>query len=294
MHHFFVVITSMNRVSEHIKQELSNIYPAGEIKTLTGIIWCEELGMPMLDIYMNKDINLSSEKEQKLADILRRLKAHEPIQYVQGYAPFCGHRFSVAPGVLIPRPETEELVALIAADWKDSRPVIVDMGTGSGCIAISLALLLPGSDVTAWELSDNALRIASANNEQLRGGVNLLKRDIMQPTDEADAGQYDVVVSNPPYITHSEEQHMEHNVLDWEPRMALFVDDADPLLFYRRIARHGQVMLKPGGRIYFEINRDYGRQTADMLSEMGYYDSKIIKDNYGNDRIVTALQHTFI
>jgi release factor glutamine methyltransferase len=279
----------MDRVSTRIKRELSEIYPQNEIKALTGIIWCEELGMPMLDIYLSKDINLSDDKEKKLKNILERLKGHEPIQYIQGNAPFCGERFKVAPGVLIPRPETEELVELIATDFSGKTPAIVDMGTGSGCIAISLAKRLPGAKVTAWELSDEAIAIATENNRLLSGGVRIEKRDILQPTAAEDNDSLDVIVSNPPYITRGEQAEMERNVLDWEPQMALFVDDPDPLLFYRRIAEHGTKMLHSGGRLYFEINREFGEQTVEMLTAMGYSDCKIKRDISGNDRMVTAI-----
>jgi release factor glutamine methyltransferase len=278
----------MERVSTRIKQELGDIYSPGEIKTLTGIIWCEELGMPMLDIYLNKDINLSDEKEKKLENILESLKSYEPIQYIQGYAPFCGERFKVASGVLIPRPETAELVELIASDYNGCTPSIIDMGTGSGCIAISLAKRIPGANVEAWELSDKAIAIAMENNEQMKAGIKILRRDILQPVSNNDLNSCDVIVSNPPYITRREERDMEHNVLDWEPHMALFVDDDDPLLFYRRIAEHGMDMLRANGRIYFEINREFGLQIVGMLTTLGYNDCKLIKDAYGNDRIVTA------
>jgi release factor glutamine methyltransferase len=279
----------MDRVSTRIKRELSEIYPPNEIKALTGIIWCEELGMPMLDIYLSKDINLSDDKEKKLKNILERLKSHEPIQYIQGNAPFCGERFKVAPGVLIPRPETEELVEFIATDFSGKTPAIVDMGTGSGCIAISLAKRLPGAKVTAWELSDEAIAIATENNRLLSGGVTIVKRDILQPTAAEDNDSFDVIVSNPPYITRREQAEMERNVLDWEPQMALFVDDPDPLLFYRRIAEHGTKMLRSGGKLYFEINREFGEQTVEMLTAMGYSDCKIKRDISGNDRMVTAI-----
>jgi release factor glutamine methyltransferase len=242
----------------------------------------------MLDIYLNKDINLSVEQECVLANILQRLKRYEPIQYIQGYAPFCGHSFSVAPGVLIPRPETEEMVKLIADDYRGKSPSIVDMGTGSGCIAISLALAISGADVTAWEVSPAALEIAGLNARKLDAKVELKQRDILRPTEEDDMGRFDVIVSNPPYVCRSEMAQMERNVLDWEPETALFVDDGDPLLFYRHIAEHGTRMLRPGGSVYFEINREYGDETAALLDKLDYRDTKIIKDISGNDRIVTA------
>jgi len=164
---------------------------------------------------------------------------------------------------------------------------ILDIGTGSGCIAISLSKMLPDAKVTAWDISDTALRIARRNNEALQASVCFVQRDVLAYV-PGSGERYDVIVSNPPYVTESEKQEMERNVLDWEPFSALFVPDNDPLLFYRRIAELGKGMLASGGRLYFEINRAFGEATATMLRAQGYTNLRVLKDISGNDRIVIA------
>ena len=209
------------------------------------------------------------------------------IQYSLGGASLCGNKFQVASGVLIQRPETQELVELIVKENQLKSPVILDVGTGSGCIAISLSLAIPEACVTAWDISEDALRQASINNEQLGANVAFEQCNVLSELQINDLC-YDVIVSNPPYITINEKVDMERNVLDWEPDLALFVSNEDPLLFYRTIALHGLQLLKPNGKLYFEINRAYGQETISMLSQLGYTDCKILKDFYGNDRFVIA------
>lgn len=276
----------MNQLTAFIRNSLLDIYPPEEVKALTMIICCDMLGMNALDIYMGKDINLSEGKKRDLENILFRLRKNEPIQYIQGLTQFCGLTFHVAQGVLIPRPETAELVELIVGESIPS-PKILDIGTGSGCIAISLAKKIPDAQVTAWDVSPVALEMAKCNNRNLSVEVNFVLQDVF---DAKIIGEhlYDIIVSNPPYITVSEKQSMESNVLDWEPENALFVADDDPLCFYTRIARLGQSLLSPNGKLYFEINQAYGPEILGMLSVYGYKDMRLIKDFFGKDRIVTA------
>lgn len=278
----------MNRISAYIRRSLQDIYPPQELKNLTMMIWCDILGMDALDIYLGKDINLSESKRHELENILSRLRKNEPIQYVRGVGNFLGRPFHVGPGVLIPRPETEELVELIICENRLEAPRILDVGTGSGCIAISLSLEIPQSQVTAWDVSEEALAIAKLNNKELDAAVAFEKRDVLEGEMVLHSESFDCIVSNPPYVTEAEKEAMEPNVLDWEPGLALFVPDDDPLRFYRRIADFGRVLLVPGGKLYFEINRMYGGQTVDMLAGMGYRGTRVIKDIFGNDRIVTA------
>lgn len=246
----------MDRVSTYIRQVLQDIYPFQELKSLTMMIWCDLLGMDALDIYLGKDINLSESKQYELENILQRLRKNEPIQYIRKMAIFLGRSFYVAPGVLIPRPETEELVELIAKENLNDAPRILDIGTGSGCIAISLSLIIPQAQVTAWDISEEALAVARRNNEVLGSAVSFQQKDVLAEIDSEQ--RFDIIVSNPPYVTESEKADMEPNVLDWEPELALFVPDNDPLRFYRRIAVLGRKLLNPGGKLYFEINRAYG------------------------------------
>lgn len=276
----------MNINASYIRRQLQGCYPAQEAGNLSRIICCEMLGQRVVDYYLGKDITLSAKVEQELDGILSRLRNFEPIQYVQGETPFLGRMFRVAPGVLIPRPETEELVELMLKELFPSSRVL-DIGTGSGCIAISLSKELPSAQVTAWDISDEALSVASANNEALKASVCFEQHDVLTYTPGADE-RYDVIVSNPPYVTEAEKQEMEPNVLDWEPSLALFVPDADPLCFYRRIAVLGLDMLVSGGKLYFEINRAFGADTVAMLRELGYRAVRLQKDISHNDRFVIA------
>lgn len=276
----------MNVSVSHIRRALQESYSVQEAANLSRIVCCEMLGQTTIDYYLGKDIILSSKEMQKLNGILARLLNFEPIQYIQGTARFLERSYHVAPGVLIPRPETEELVEVMLREIpSDAR--ILDIGTGSGCIAISLSKAFPNAKVTAWDVSEDALCIARRNNDDLQASVCFVKQDVLAW--RGDGGQcYDVIVSNPPYITESEKQEMERNVLDWEPFSALFVPNNDPLLFYRRIGELGRMMLVDGGRLYFEINRAYGEATAMMLCGQGYAGIRILKDISGNDRFVIA------
>ena len=276
----------MNVSVSHIRRALQESYSVQEAANLSRIVCCEMLGQTTIDYYLGKDIILSSKEMQKLNGILARLLNFEPIQYIQGTARFLERSYHVAPGVLIPRPETEELVEVMLREIpSDAR--ILDIGTGSGCIAISLSKAFPNAKVTAWVVSEDALCIARRNNDDLQASVCFVKQDVLAW--RGDGGQcYDVIVSNPPYITESEKQEMERNVLDWEPFSALFVPNNDPLLFYRRIGELGRMMLVDGGRLYFEINRAYGEATAMMLCGQGYTGIRILKDISGNDRFVIA------
>lgn len=278
----------MNRISTHIKQTLKDIYPPNEIKNLMMMIWCDLLGKDALDIYLGKDTNLSTTETLQLENILQRMVQHEPIQYVFGHANFCGRSFQVAPGVLIPRPETEELVELIVNENEVAQPSILDVGTGSGCIAISLSLMLNEAKVTGWDVSELAIAQATSNNDLLKAHVTFEKHDVLKENPTDFSPQFDIIVSNPPYVTLSEKSDMERNVLDWEPHLALFVADDDPLIFYRQIAMLGVFLLRIGGKLYFEINRAFGKETIDMLESLGYEHCRIIKDICGNDRMVSA------
>ena len=276
----------MNRITTYIRQSLQDIYPPEEVKALSMLICCDMLGVDALDIYMGKDIILSACKQRELENIIFRLQKNEPIQYIRGYAEFCGRNFRVASGVLIPRPETAELVELIVKENPNARHLL-DIGTGSGCIAISLDKKLPDVDVEAWDISEEALAIARKNNEELDAQVTFRRQDVFS-ADGMQGTSYDIIVSNPPYVTETEKTEMEANVLDWEPGLALFVPDEDPLRFYRQIAELGRKLLRPGGKLYFEINQAYGQDMIRMIEMNQYRDVRVIKDIFGKDRILTA------
>lgn len=276
----------MNRITNYVRQSLQDIYPPEEVKALTMLICCDMLCLDALDIYLGKDMILSECKERELENIIFRLQKNEPIQYIRGFAEFDGRRFKVAPGVLIPRPETVELVDLVVQENANACRLL-DIGTGSGCIAISLDKKLPDAEVEAWDISKDALAIARENNKVLAADVTFLQRDVLS-NDWEKIPSFDVIVSNPPYVTEAEKKEMDANVLDWEPELALFVPDDDPLRFYRRIADLGRELLLPGGKLYFEINQAYGRETAHILEMNQYHDVRVIRDIFGKDRIVTA------
>lgn len=277
----------MHPIVNEIRDALRGHYPDSEALSLAKMLLVEAFGFSTLELYGGKDKEISGKRLDVLHEMIARLKKNEPIQYVLGVETFCGLTFEVDGNVLIPRPETRELVEWVAADWKKASPCrILDIGTGSGCISVCLAKFLEDAEVEAWDISEGALQVAHRN--AARNDVDVLFRhqDVLKAL--PDGRRYDVIVSNPPYITESEKQDMEANVLDWEPATALFVPDADPLLFYRRIAELGIPMLKEGGALYFEINRAYGKETAHMLGTLGYKRIELRKDDWGNDRMIKA------
>lgn len=240
------------------------------------------------DVIVDAPVALRTEDEKALEEVLQRLERHEPIQYVLGEAPFYGYVFSVNPSVLIPRPETEELVELICRRHAQEKGLqLLDIGTGSGCIAISLALCLPEAGVSALDVSAEALAVARKNAERLQADVQFFRTNILEEYPE-ELPLLDVVVSNPPYVREMEKSLMKPNVMNWEPHTALFVKDADPLLFYRRIAELASEHLKEKGWLYFEINEAYGQQVAEMLGEFGFREVLVLQDLQGKDRMVQA------
>ena len=277
----------MKAIAHKIQEGLANKYTAGEIKALTRILAIELLGVSQMAYFLKDDVTLTAEHEALLCNAIVRLQKQEPIQYILGYSDFCGLRFKVTPATLIPRPETSELVEWIASEATGNESIL-DIGTGSGCIAISLAHKLPQSKVTAWDISNEALAVATENSKANSQTVTFEQVDILayEPKGE----QFDIIVSNPPYIKENEKEAMHANVLDWEPHTALFVPDSDPLLFYRTIAEKGSTLLKPGGHLYFEINRAHGKETMEMLAALGYTGIELRKDFAENDRMIRAIK----
>ena len=280
------ITNPMRTIAKKIEEGLANVYSDGEIKALTRIIATELLGVAQMAFYLKDDITLTAGQQALLDNTIECLKKQEPIQYILGYSDFCGLRFKVTPATLIPRPETSELVEWIASEATGCESIL-DIGTGSGCIAVSLASKMPQSTVTAWDISHEALAVAAENSKTNGCAVTFEQVDILayKPTGE----QFDIIVSNPPYIKENEKEAMHSNVLDWEPHTALFVPDSDPLLFYRTIAEKGLTILKPGGRLYFEINRAHGKETMEMLAALGYTAIELRKDFADNDRMIRAL-----
>lgn len=276
----------MHPIYTYIKQELSVFYSETEASAMAKCILTDIFGLSAIDLYVGKDMNFSSEMMERLGDILFRLKSYEPLQYIIGETSFCGLTFEVSPDVLIPRPETAELIDWIATDDNRCGIRILDIGTGSGCIPVSLSVRMNSPEVYAWDISEKALAVAKRNAE--RNNVNVDFRCVDVLGNNIPPVKVDVIVSNPPYITCSEKKDMEKNVLDWEPQLALFVPDNDPLLFYLRIAQLGLDLLDKPGKIYFEINQAYGKETVDMLTSLGYTNIELRKDMSSNDRMIKA------
>ena len=278
----------MHPAYNYIKQAINGQYPDTEASAIAKAILTDVFQLSTTDLYASKDMNFSTNQAEKLEVIITRLRANEPLQYILGNCYFCGLDFHVEPGVLIPRPETVELVEWIISDRKDNDSLIriLDIGTGSGCISISLAKNLPQSEVHAWDISEDAIRIASDNANRLDANVRFRQTDVLGqvPTDT----MMNVIVSNPPYITEAERTDMDANVTDWEPDTALFVPDNVPLLFYERIADIGKQILTPDGTLYFEINQRFGTETVYMLRQKGYRNIELRKDLSGNDRMIKA------
>ena len=277
---------------------LTPLYDDGEAQAIVRLVLEVQFGITLTDIYTGKVNELSREAEEDLEKIILRLERSEPVQYVLGRETFCGRTFYVAPGVLIPRPETEVLCRWIEEDY--NRPYcalqppmplqVLDVGTGSGCIAVTLAADLRNSAVTAWDISGDALLIARENVHQWQVRVELKMEDALHPSAAAMQQKFDVIVSNPPYICDRERTEMEGNVLAYEPETALFVPDDDPLRFYRAIAEYGVQALSADGVLYFETNPLYINDVKEMLNTLGYKQIELREDQFGKLRFTKAIR----
>ncbi|MBR4481184.1 MAG: peptide chain release factor N(5)-glutamine methyltransferase [Prevotella sp.] len=271
-------------------------YETDEAKAIVRWVLDVRFGLSWADILCGKVTELSANDQAELEKIILRLEKGEPVQYIIGVADFCGRQFHVEPGVLIPRPETEELCRMVIKEkeisQKGQSPLceILDIGTGSGCIAITLALELPDAHVTAWDISDVALRIAQENATALGVNVSFEHRDALNIPSSLlpSPSKYSSIVSNPPYICEKEKSSMERNVLEHEPHLALFVPDDDPLRFYRAIAQYAIEALAPRGSLFFEINPLYADDLAHLLSMMSCYDISLLRDQFGKRRFLKA------
>lgn len=263
-------------------------YGAAEARAIAFVVLEDAFGLSRTAIYAGKVSQFPADAWQRLLLMCRRLEAGEPVQYVVGTAPFCGRTFHVEPGVLIPRPETE-LLAAWAASLAPEGPVL-DAGTGSGCLAVTIALDCPAAEVTACDLSPVALRVAADNARRLGARVRVTEADMLRALPPAPGGSgYSLIVSNPPYIREAERSGMEANVLDHEPAMALFVPDDDPLRFYRALAQWAVAgALAPGGWLLTEVNRAYADDVAALYAHCGLTSVEVRRDQFGNARMVGA------
>ena len=310
-------------------QRLASVYDMDEARAVVRLLLGERFGLSMADILCDKVTELSADDRTELEKMMRRLENGEPVQYVLGYATFCGRRFRVTPDVLIPRPETEELCQWLISGVQEfgssgvqekshstlhtphstlltPHSSILDIGTGSGCIAVTLAAEWPKAQVSAWDISEKALKIARENAERNGANVDFEQVDILNPfniqpstlntqhptpntqhpTPNTQHPTFNILISNPPYVCESEKAAMERNVLQHEPHLALFVPDDNPLRFYRAIAEYARHALKPNGWLFFEINPAYADDIVQMLQEMQFEQVALKTDSFGKKRFL--------
>ena len=274
----------------HFIKELLSIYDEKEIESFFYLILEKNHQLKRIDLALNPKLQLDDNQLMQWNAILNELKNQKPIQYILEETYFYGLPFYVNENVLIPRPETEELVDLILSNNPTSNNLkILDIGTGSGCIAIALAKNIPNADVFAIDVSEIALEVAQKNAKRNEVKVTFLQKNILNVinlNDSEDSQAFDIIVSNPPYVRNLEKAEINVNVLKYEPHLALFVDDNDALLFYRKIANLAKKNLKPNGELYFEINQYLGKETVELVESFGFKNVKLIKDIYGNDRMI--------
>jgi release factor glutamine methyltransferase len=277
----------MQQAIRHIQEELATVYSGNELSAITRLLLCHITGFDYTGLLVNKNTIFSEKQNGLLNFYLQELKKMRPIQYVLGYTEFYGQKFNVDESVLIPRPETEELVEWIINE-SASDISILDIGTGSGCIPVSLKHKLPDSNVWACDISAEALVLAQRNATQNNTDIHFFECDILDKVKLKE--QFDVIVSNPPYIPDLEMSEMESHVVDYEPHIALFVPNKDPLLFYREIAGFALKHLVCGGRLYFETHRRYARDCFSLLESMNFCDIELKKDIHGNERMIRAIR----
>ena len=275
----------LKQAIEQLKDGLAGVAEPREVQAMIRII-CEDIfNYDQVDVALRQESELPEFAPQRITDIIARLRRHEPLQYIVGSARFHGHKFRVTPATLIPRPETEQLVDLIVDENPEADLRVLDMGTGSGCIAISLARALKFAQVDALDISRDALEVARANAASLKVRVRFFESDMLAPQPPA---RYDIIVSNPPYVCWSERDAMDRNVKDYEPGQALFVPDSDPLMYYKAIAPYAAQSLERGGHLYLEINQRFGNEVKQLLESAGMDGVRIIEDSYGKVRFAAA------
>ncbi|MDI9866687.1 peptide chain release factor N(5)-glutamine methyltransferase [Flectobacillus sp. DC10W] len=264
--------------------EITAVYSENEAKSIVYLLLDTLVGLSKTDILVDKPVDTNID----FAPLVARIKSFEPIQYVLGVGDFYGRLFQVSPATLIPRPETEELIEpIIKFAQSLTHPVsVLDIGTGTGCIAITIACELQNGAVIAYDISEEALRVAKQNNERHQAGVQFVQKDILTYQHEKSEQLFDIIVSNPPYVTYREKDKMEANVLEYEPHLALFVENDNPLIFYKAIANYAFLNLAHNGFFMVEINQYLGAQTALVFKEKGFIEVEIIKDMFGRERFI--------
>jgi len=277
---------TVKEASHLIVRELKPQYPPLEIESFTHLIFNHLMNFKRFDVSLKPDVAVPVHLEAQIYNIIEQLMHNKPIQYILGITEFYGLPFYVDESVLIPRPETEELVQWILHDFAGRNPRIIDIGSGSGCIPVALAKNLPDAEVYGADISEEAIDTAKKNANENAVQVEFLKIDILSDS-LLDLGQFDVVVSNPPYVTMEQKDTMEENVLDYEPHIALFVPENDPLIFYKAISRFAKKNLKPGGSVYFEINEALYNETELAVRQFGF-STDLKKDMNNKYRMLKA------
>ncbi|WP_205500612.1 peptide chain release factor N(5)-glutamine methyltransferase [Rufibacter psychrotolerans] len=280
---------TIGEILENLTRQLQTLYEEPEARTMAEWVLQHALKAGRFELLQRRKDPAPDGLQAQVQQYQERLLQHEPLQYVLGEASFYGRDFNVTPAVLIPRPETEELVQKVIKTYqRQSQVRLLDIGTGSGCIPITLAAELPQAQVWGLDVSPEALAVAKSNAEKLGQKVEWLLQDILQEIPSIEPRSLDAVISNPPYVLEEEKALMRQNVLNFEPSLALFVPNEDPLLFYRRIAVVAQQLLKKGGKLFFEINEKFAQETKDMLQQMGYQNVRVFQDLRGKDRMLEA------
>jgi release factor glutamine methyltransferase len=285
---------TMHEARQKLIQQLNEIYEEREAANITELVMEHITRWSRLERIANKDIPLSFAQENLLSQIIERLLKHEPIQYIINEAWFAGMIFYVDKNVLIPRPETEELVDWVIKEcsMQNSTCRVVDVGTGSGCIAIAVKNKLPEVEMWACDVSDEALNIARMNADALNATIDFVPLNFLEAEQRKQLPPVDIVVANPPYVPQKDKTEMKKNVVEFEPATALFVPDNDPLVFYKAIADFGKEKLNPGGRIYLEIHENLGGKVKKLFQSAGYNPIEIKKDMQGKDRMIKVLLGT--
>jgi release factor glutamine methyltransferase len=282
-------MNNSKEIFRDLRQQITLKEDLDEIQSILYLILENVLGLSRADIIAGKSISLTVGHQKCLNEIIKRINASEPIQYILGFTYFYGRKFNVNSSVLIPRPETELLIEEVLKEVNPYSPgTVLDIGTGSGCIAITLAKELPAKRVLALDVSEAALRVANENAQELNAAVEFHHGNAL--AEKFPAQQIEILVSNPPYIASAEKKSMNKNVLEYEPHLALFVEDHDPLVFYKMLAQKGFESLLSNGRVFVEINERFGEEVSELFLNTGFKQVQIIKDLQGKNRIVTALK----
>ena len=284
-------MATIQQTQQRIRQSIQQAYPEPEAGAIAQRLLQHVLQKSRLELSLKQQQEVGPEQEASINKAIRRLQQHEPLQYVLEEAHFYGLDLFVDKRVLIPRPETEELVDLVVKEHQGQRGLqILDVCTGSGCIPIALAANLNTEKVYGLEVSDGALEVAEINAAKYNLPIKWLHQDVFEPVQSIAPASLDIITSNPPYVLELEKEQMRENVLEYEPHLALFVLNTDPLKYYRRIAELAHDLLKEGGKLYFEINERYGQEVKQLLLESGFSSAKVVQDLFGKDRIVRAVK----